>query len=935
MNPVRRFVLLSLAVVVFGIALYRLQVPLRPTGDGLRSLADAVGEVAEIYGARLPAGVEPIAYRLRFTIDPKEETFLGHVEIDVRLAKASSSLHLHGKRLNVTRARVLTPGGEAIPAHYREVGPHGDARLTLRKSAPAGAATLVLDYQAPFNEALEGAYRIQSGDAHYVFTQFQATSARLAFPAFDEPRFKTPFHVSLVIPATDEGVSNMPLAVARDAGGDRRLLVFEPTPPLPSYLLAFAVGPFDVTAGPVLPSSVLRARPVPLRALKTKDASGDADVALTSTQQLMTALERYTAQPYAFTKLDLIAAPSFAAAAMENPGAILYHDQVLLLPPSPSTAALRRLHQVHAHELAHQWFGNLVTPPWWNDLWLSESFATWLGARTLAKLRPGLDFEWVIQRGARSAMAADEAANPRRLRQSIAGQEDIDTAFDAITYEKGAAVLAMFESWVGANKFRDAVRRYLRSHIHGSATTDDFLKALSETLGEDVTAEAFRTFLEQPGVPMVSLEWNCPQQGVNIAVSQQRYARLGETAAPTTWGIPVCVRLFGADGTSKVQCMIATRPSQTFYLREEACPHGLAPNADGRGYYRWRITGPHAHRLGDMLARLNPGEVLSYADSASAAFRAGHMTVAEYLAAARRLAASAQWDAATTPLADLRFLLHHVVPPDESAQRIGRAVIADIYRARLEVGLEVGLQGGNDPGARELRRRLLDFYVRDLEDPGRMAVLADQGRRYVGYPNAAPDSDAVDADMARLAVTAALMSEGEQMADFLIRHLKDRMAAERHQVMLAALALTPRTAVAALFLNYLASAAVTPDDLHMALGLVADNPAARPLLWLWLTEHGQQAAARLPDWLKGDIVSVLDGYCDAAKAAWAPQVFTPLAVSLGAAQRLDNTVAQIKHCATLKAALQDSVHAAFGLDRGPAGGSGETEPDAPLRQIPD
>lgn len=922
MRPIRRVVLGGLGVALFGVVLYQLQLPLHHTGDRhggtFRDAAEDGMHVSAAPGDQIPGGFEPLAYRLHFDLDPSREAFSGHAEIEVRLAEPSQVIPLHGKRLNVTRARVLTPAGAALTARYREVGPHGDARLMLNKAAPAGVVTLALDYEAFFSDSPEGIYRVTADGVSYLFTHFQAMSARQAFPSFDEPRFRTPFQVSLVVNGADVALSNRPLAVERDIGDGRRLLVFDSTAPLPSHLLAFAVGPFHIRDDAPLPTTPLRGHSVDVRALGLSDDPHGAAAALARTRDLLPALENSLGVPYPYFKLDLIFVPGLAAPAA-YPGIIFYSADALPMPSMPQHTIRQQVDEQHVYALAQQWFGNLVTPAGWDQGWLGPALAKWLSARTLQSMQPDLDAHLGFGRTwphARGAMMADMSHKALSLRHAGAMPAAGHMPLDTFAYDKGAAVLAMFEGMVGVGKFRTIARHYVQTNTHRAATVGDFLKSVTEVLGEDVTAAALRTFVDQPGVPLVTVDWNCAQQGVSIAVTQERYAPLGQAVrapaeTPAVWGIPLCLRMPSAGGDDITQCMLAARPAQTFYLRQHACPHAIIPNADGRGYYYWLVSGPNAARLSDMVPRLSAPEVLSYADSLSAAFQAGRLMVPEYLAAIRSLASSPQWEAVVRPLDDLRFLLHDAVPQNPAARRAAQAVLADLYRPRLELGLQQG-GGPNDhsAGAREVRRRLLDFYVRDLEDPGLIAMLAEHGRRILGHgeTSAGPGDD-----MPELTVSAALMTEGPARVEAIKRQLAEITDASKRQAILWGWALAPRLDVTAAFLHYLTDAETPVGDIEQGLALIAHNPSARPLLWMWLTEHGLALTARLPDWRKGDVVDLVGTYCDHARADMAAQSFAPLAEESGATDRLQRAIEDIRQCAALKDAVADSIRQAFKL----------------------
>ncbi|HLK45193.1 MAG TPA: M1 family metallopeptidase, partial [Acidimicrobiales bacterium] len=326
---------------------------------------------------------------------------------------------------------------------------------------------------------------------------------------FDEPGFKIPFAVTLVVPSGDQAIANTPeveRSPAAAAGATR--VRFAPTPPLPSYLVAFAVGPLDVVRAADVPPNPVRPKPLPLRGVAVKGRGGELAYALGHAGELLSMLETYFGVPYPFEKLDLLAVPQLSG-AMENPGAVTFDEPLLLF--DPKTAPLRQrldYAMVVAHELSHQWFGDLVTMAWWDDTWLNESFAEWMGYKVAQQWEPALRADLDFAEGTQSAIGTDSLVSARQVRQPIASADDIENAFDDTTYKKGGAVISMFERWLGPEVFQKGVRAHMARHRFATASADDFLAALSDAAGRDVAAP-YRTFLDQPGVPFVEAALVC------------------------------------------------------------------------------------------------------------------------------------------------------------------------------------------------------------------------------------------------------------------------------------------------------------------------------------------------------------------------------------------------------------------------------------------
>jgi cytosol alanyl aminopeptidase len=487
---------------------------------------------------RLPAWAVPEHYALALKVDPAQPEFSGRVRIRVALKQASDHVWLHGKQLQVGAATVTIAGGKPAAARYVQADPQtGVARVEFGKVLQPQTLTLEIAYRAPLNQQLQGLYQVRYQGLAYALTQMEPVSARYAFPGFDEPAFKTPFDLSLTVPDADKALANTAEVSSTPAGKGWKTVRFARTLPLPTYLLAYGVGPWDVVDGAVIAATAQREQATPLRGVTAHGQGARIASALAQTPAIIHALEAYYDYGYPFGKLDLVAAPDFSAGAMENPGFVTFRDWLLLLGPQSPAKDVRASFNVTAHELAHQWTGDTVTMEWWDDLWLNESFASWMQQKITMQLHP--EYRAGLDRiaGAQHAMDNDSLVSARKIRQPITGNGDIETAFDGITYQKGAAVLGMFESFLGEDTFRAGMRKYIHDHQLGNATANDLIDALAAAsgAGADIKA-AFHSFLEQPGVPYLRAQLQPGTHGAVLAVQQQRYRRWARTAMPRTAG---------------------------------------------------------------------------------------------------------------------------------------------------------------------------------------------------------------------------------------------------------------------------------------------------------------------------------------------------------------------------------------------------------------
>ncbi|MCX5747013.1 MAG: M1 family metallopeptidase [Proteobacteria bacterium] len=564
-----------------------------PTPDaGVASPTSPAGPAAPTL--RLPRTFLPTRYTARLAIDPAKTGFTGAIAIVGTLDERSSTIWLNATRLTVTHASATRdePTATAAAPTPLVATPHGDDWLELR--APAALApgtwTIALDYAGELDTVnTTGAFKQVVGKAKdaYVFSQLEAVYARRVFPCFDEPDNKVPWQLTLDVPTPLVAVSNTPIVGEVTTGATRRV-EFAPTRPLPSYLVAFAVGPFAIVDA----GTTKGGTPIKIYALAGRQA--EAAYAAQTAARILDLAEEWFAIPYPYPKLDLVTIPlTVGFSAMENAGMITFSERTLLLDAQASKARARRWVVVAAHEFSHQWFGDLVTMRWWDDIWLNEGFANWLAHKLSARFDPTWHEEQTDVDTRNGALEADSLASARQVRQPIARADDIFTAFDGITYNKGAAILNMFETYVGADVFQRGVRAYLTSKAYGSATSADLIAAIGAAAGKDLVA-AFGSFLDAAGAPELAVGVTCaPGKPPSIALEQHRYLPPGgtppaELSRLPVFTIPVCLAYDNA-GARATTCTLLDRPTASLKLAT-ACPRWVMPNVDARGYFRVAYT---------------------------------------------------------------------------------------------------------------------------------------------------------------------------------------------------------------------------------------------------------------------------------------------------------------------------------------------------------
>ncbi|MEO1203667.1 MAG: M1 family metallopeptidase, partial [Pseudomonadota bacterium] len=719
----------------------------------------APADASEVPVGRLGAVVAPSHYRLGLRVDPREERFSGTTSIDVTLGESVDEIYLHGKGLDVTEAWV-DAGGERIDASYEQVDDSGVARLTLTGDAAAGDATLNFVYEAPFNTSTNALFRIERDGEFYAASQMQPIGARQVFPGFDEPAFKVPFELTLTTRSDDVAITTTPEAGVEDLGDGFVERRFVTTRPMPTYLLAFAVGPYDVVDYGTLPPNSIRDRELPLRGIASKGLGPRMEYALANTEGLLTVLEEYFGTEYPYRKLDLIAVPESFGGAMENIGAVVY-DEYLMLMDENSPLEQRRIYTyVHAHELAHMWFGNLVTPEWWNDIWLNESFATWMMYKAADGYWPEGEFDRETMKGALGAMNNDSLAAARQIREPIDNSNRIASAFDGITYQKGGGVLAMLERYVGEEDFRKGVQLHMSRHNDRTATAEEFIASIAEGSDRAEIEGAFTTFIQQAGVPLLTVNVDCgDESSPELIVGQQRYAPLGSSIDPLSaeWQIPMCVR-YSADGDVRSSCSLLAERTQRIALEASSCPDWVHPNADGAGYYRFAMDDAGWQALIDVAAQLSASEALVLADSLDAALRAGEVSAETYVAGMSALFGHEAWDVVDSVTNYLELLTDIVdfpnLPPVFAAySSLANPVFAD-------------LDNRSGAGADLLRTRLLRFLIVIARDQALRAPLAAQAAARLGM-DGEPDPDAVAPGELETVFSVGVQDLGEPFFDKL------------------------------------------------------------------------------------------------------------------------------------------------------------------------
>jgi len=840
----------------------------------------------------LGTDVIPTSYQLNLKIVPELDQFSGRAAIELEIAEPLSHFYLHGKNLEVSKVQLLTADSR-LDASYEQVDKSGIARINLPQ-AISGSARLEIEYSAPFGQSLEGLYKVSESGEDYAFTQFEAIDARKAFPGFDEPGFKAPFDITLIVPENHVAISNTP-EISSELKDGMKVVHFATSKPLPAYLIAFAVGDFDVVEWPSLPVTDIRSRELPLRGIAVKGKGEQLAYALEGTNTIVTALESYFGTPYPWAKLDILAVPDFAAGAMENAGAITYRESLLLFDDTATPQRKRRYKMVHAHELAHQWFGDLVTPVWWNDIWLNESFATWMAFVAMESTEPHGNYRRdLVSRGLK-VMASDSLVNARQIRQPILSNNDISTAFDGITYSKGGAVLAMFENFLGREDFRQGVRNYMQEFEYGAATADDFIRhlaAASTSQPKDVVISAFNSFIEQPGLPLIEMSSQCTDEGVNIKLRQSRYFPLGSSGdRDQVWKVPVCLSTGSGEISSKT-CLMLTQKELDFEL-PGACPEWIMPNANSAGYYRFSMLMDDWNKLLTNSDKQNTEEMMAILGSLTGAFNSGDLDIETLMSIAPQLIASQDWQVATAPMDQMSFMYDRMAT--DGQKQVLEQRFAEFYSSKLD---DTGLEVTEDRDKASLQAALVTFLAETAKQPELRAVLVKMAVAYTGYGR---DGEIHPAAANPIIIETALTVAVDELGDDFVDHLLQLALGSTDAVVrgrtLGAIGNTKDLNKAKEIRELVFSADLRDNEIYSILFPQAMMAETRDATWEWFQKNIDMVLKRIPEESWGRMTAVGSAFCDAEKQVEIEDFFGDrIGDMMGGPRNLAKTLESIDLC---------------------------------------
>ena len=815
---------------------------------------------------RLPRTVEPERYRLEIEPEVASATFSGTVALDAVIHEAVDQIVLNAAELAVSDVEVFAADGSTTSCTVTFDDELEQVVFRSASTIPPGPCTITCRFSGTLNDKLRGFYRStysgpDSEAQTIATTQFESVDARRCFPCFDEPDRKAIFEITLIVEPGVEAISNSPIVAIDPVRGKRRIR-YSPTMKMSTYLVAFVIGKLETT-------ETIDVDGVPLRVVCTPGKAAIAHYALEVGAFALRFFADYFNIPYPGEKVDLVAIPDFAAGAMENLGCITFRDTALLVDPDKAArAALERVADVIAHELAHMWFGDLVTMGWWEGIWLNEAFATFMEMLCVDAFRPSWD-RWVGFAPSReAALAVDGVHATRPIEYPVGPPKEAEGMFDLLTYEKGCGVLRMLEQHIGPEVFRDGVRAYLKAHAYGNTVTTDLWDALEDASGAPVR-DVMNTFILQGGHPLVSLS--------DGSLHQQPFA-YGPVPEGTTsaigseWNVPVAVRALPHDdkpGAPVRRLVLRAEPA-----RVEEAERGLAVvNAGGWGVYRVGYEPAHRLALAESLSELTPLERANLLGDTWATTLAGHSRLRDFLAVAARLGLHpdpAPW----SPVASAFVLTHRVAEP-EHRPPLQDAVDAVVGPIQSHLGFDARPDDGErTPSLRALAINLMGTVGADA------AVRTEAARRFDASPIAGGAGDPIPADIeaATLAVVAQLVRPEDY--DALLERYRSASTPQEEMRSLGALAAFPDVDLCLRTFD-LAMTEVRSQNGFAVIGSLLANPVGCQEVWTRLTETWDAVLDRFPKNAPPRIIESLPALC-------ADAVFAERAIDFLAAHPLSS-----------------------------------------------
>ena len=839
---------------------------------------------------RLPENVTPETYRLIFSPDLNNATFGGDEAIRVRIAQATSQIILNAAEITFDAA-TISSGGKTQTAKVTLNKDKQQAELTVEKPIPAGEATIQIKYSGILNSDMRGLYLGKDDHGRkYAATQFEPVDARRAFPSFDEPNYKATFDISVVADKGLAAISNSQIISETDVpGSSQRRVRFATTPKMSSYLAALVVGNFEYIEG--------EADGIPIRVYATPGKKELGKFALDAAENILKFYDHYFGIKYPYAKLDLIGLPDFSPGAMENTGCITYRESLLLADDQHASIGSKKLiASVIAHEMAHQWFGDLVTMKWWDDIWLNEGFATWMESKPVESWKPEWNGQLDDVSATTRALNVDSLVNTRPIHQAADTPDQIIELFDGIAYGKAAAVLQMLEAYLGRESFRAGVNEYLKQHAYGNSTAADFWGTLARVSTKPVD-KIMPTFVKQPGTPVISVSTQCSADTTTVSLVQQRYFydrslfdRAASGGGNGLWQVPICLKdKSTASSKSEQKCELLSDKRASFTVK--GCAPWVLANAGATGYYRSSYS-PDALRNMARSAEtaLTPEERIMLLSDAWASMRVGRNSIGDYLVLAEGLQTERNRAVLEQLLDQLEYVGKHTT--DDSDREAFQVWLRQLL---APVAHDLGWQSkpGESDEQKSLRAQLLAILGETASDPEALAAanrITEQ---------ALTDPDSVDSELAEPALRLSAISGGPELYDRVLAKSKNTKTPEQYYLFLNTLGHFRDPQLLQRTLEYSLTEQVRSQDSLGVIATVMTNPAGGKLAWEFVRSRWSDVEKKGGPFASTELVAVAGAFCEQGLRDNVTEFFTAHQVAAGE-RTLKQTVERINYCVDLK-----------------------------------
>jgi aminopeptidase N len=863
-----------------------------------------------VQAQRLSSSVHPEHYSLALTPDLQAATFSGVETIDLLLDAPSKSITLNAIEINFgeVKSYVLPTaaydygklGSQPKPLNALEADKHPQTATTTLDSSkeqvtftfpnelPAGRVTLAIRYTGILNDKLRGFYLSKTKARNYAVTQFESTDARRAFPSFDEPAMKATFDIALTVDAGDTVISNTNMI--SDAAGPvagKHTLRFATTPKMSTYLVAFLVGDFKCTEG--------KSDGVPIRACSTPDKVALTKFALESAKYVLHYYDNYFGIKYPMPKLDMVALPDFEAGAMENFGCITYRETDLLTDSKTGDIPSRkRVAVVVAHEMAHQWFGDMVTMQWWDNLWLNEGFATWMETKPVAEWKPEWNFSQDDAQDLDQTLNLDAQKTTRTIRATANTPDEINEMFDGIAYGKAGAVIGMVENYLGKEVFRQGVHNYLQAHLYANATAEDFWNA--QTANSHLPVDKIMSsFVTQPGVPLLTFS---ERQASNVSVSQNRFFLSSTTTAAKDqqWTVPVCLKTSG-----QPICRVLTPQDSSIPVPMDVGIPMFYANASGKGYYRTAYT-PTQYKaiVAKAETTLTPPEKIGLLGDRWALVRSGQGTAGDYLDLV--LALKQDPNAAVLDTAHQQM---ERIDSDVATEEDRVAFAAVVRRQFGPVYTAMGSPEKNESFDRQQLRGTLFQILGAAHDPAVLAQAQQLTARVYAPDN--KKNKTLDATLSDSAVLVSASNGDSALYEKVLAISRNSGDPGEKTDALRTLARFHDPALVKRTLDYTVSGEVRNQDAWIVLVALLRNRETRDQTWEYIQKNWQKVQAQLTISSGANVVSATGSFCTVQQRDEVVNFFATHKVE-STERTLAKAVDSINDCIQLRSAQETDFH---------------------------